>query len=91
MSDWDLSYLHEKIDQAIASLILTEDPESIAGAFEILGRIRPEDSAGLDDEQAKKWWVYWRIFFMSCAELWGYRKGSEWIVSHYLFDKRVPG
>jgi cyclopropane-fatty-acyl-phospholipid synthase len=44
-----------------------------------------EETYGKD--QAVKWWVYWRIFYMSCAELWGYNHGNEWIVSHYLFHK----
>lgn len=45
-----------------------------------------ENTYGKD--QAKKWWVYWRIFFMACAELWGYNNGEEWMVSHYLFKKK---
>jgi cyclopropane-fatty-acyl-phospholipid synthase len=58
---------------------------------EILNLFSQTYAPGLSSRSAKsealRWFVRWRVFFMACAELWGYRRGREWIVSHYLFAK----
>lgn len=37
---------------------------------------------------AKKWYHRWRLFFLACEELFGYRGGDEWLVGHYRFATR---
>jgi len=49
--------------------------------------ILPLFEATYGKDQTTKWWSYWRVFYLACAELWGYRQGREWIVSHYRFRK----
>jgi cyclopropane-fatty-acyl-phospholipid synthase len=39
------------------------------------------------EKDASEWFQRWRVFFMSCEVLFGFNKGSEWGVSHYLFEK----
>jgi cyclopropane-fatty-acyl-phospholipid synthase len=32
----------------------------------------------------------WRLFLVSTSEMWGWRGGEEWMVSHYLLAPRAP-
>ncbi len=40
---------------------------------------------GIDN--AEIWRNRWRIFYMACAELFGYKNGQEWWVTHYRFER----
>ena len=39
-------------------------------------------------DDATLWFHRWRIFFLACEELFGYRGGEEWMVGHYRFSPR---
>ena len=36
-------------------------------------------------EDAQRWWMRWRIFFLAVSEMFGMDDGIEWGVGHYLF------
>ena len=39
--------------------------------------------------EARRWYHRWRLFFLACEELFGYRDGEEWMVGHYRFARRA--
>jgi cyclopropane-fatty-acyl-phospholipid synthase len=39
--------------------------------------------------QEMLWFQRWRLFFLACSELFGYRSGNEWWVSHVLMAPRA--
>jgi cyclopropane-fatty-acyl-phospholipid synthase len=52
------------------------------------GEILPVFESVYGGAQAARLWIQrWRMFYMACSELFRYRGGNEWMVSHYLFRK----
>ena len=58
--------------------------DNLDGNREEVLRLFGED---LSMVEAHRTFYRWRIFFLACAETFGFRNGQEWWVSHYLFKK----
>lgn len=72
---WDGRHYQKTADAWLANLDANR-----ARARAVLASVHGEDHAAV-------WLQRWRIFFMACAELFGYRNGQEWWVSHTLFER----
>ncbi len=42
-----------------------------------------------DDRRARIALANWRLFLIASTEIWGHRRGSEWLISHYLLEPRA--
>jgi len=60
----------------------------LANMDEQVAEVLPLLRATYGATETTRWWVRWRLFFMSVAELFGYDNGQQWWVSHYLFSRR---
>ena len=76
VSDWPESGVHY---QRTAEAWLENLDRNRAEAVRIL-----QSAGSLEQKDADRQVQRWRMFFLACSELFGYRQGSEWLVSHYL-------
>ncbi|TXK59165.1 SAM-dependent methyltransferase [Alkalisalibacterium limincola] len=74
---WMMSGKHY---QATANHWLENQDENRAEVESVLRPVYGDDTA--------IWMQRWRMFWMACAELFGYRDGNEWQVAHYRFRRR---
>ncbi|MBS0215117.1 MAG: class I SAM-dependent methyltransferase [Proteobacteria bacterium] len=56
-----------------------------SGRDDVMGILRQVHGAA-----ASLWFQRWRMFWMACAELFGYGGGCEWMIAHYRFAKGAP-
>ena len=83
VSDWPESGVHY---QRTAEAWLQNLDKNRAAA------VRTLQAAGYPKKaEAERQVQRWRMFFLSCSELFGYRQGTEWLVSHYLLAPTASG
>ncbi len=51
------------------------------------GHVRELFNQCYGEKTANQWMWRWRLFFLACSELFGFKNGQEWGVSHYIFKK----
>lgn len=76
--EWRLSGTHY---QRTANAWLARQDAQRGRVLQVLTEAYGKDAAPL-------WHQRWRMFWMACAELFGYADGNEWMVGHYLFGHR---
>ena len=83
ISDWPESGFHY---QKTAEAWLQNLDKNHAEAVRVLQAAGHPKKANAERQVQR-----WRMFFLACSELFGYRQGNEWLVSHYLLAPTAKG
>jgi cyclopropane-fatty-acyl-phospholipid synthase len=74
---WVLSGMHyQRTADAWLQLMASQKEEILQTFRETYGK------------DAEVWFQRWWMFFLATSEVWGFRGGNEWLISHYLFNNR---